>query len=291
MIAVILVLNRRLMRNSVSSQSKCGYAPEPEQKLEFEMPTIDLTGKTALVTGASRGIGAATAMRLSAAGASVVLAARSSGGIEDAAEQIRRAGGRADALTCDVSVYADVDKTVRHCISAFGSLDILVNNAGLIEPIARLADSDPQQWDMIVDVNLKGVYHGLRSAIPVMEKQGGGVIVNISSGAATAAMEGWSHYCSTKAAVLSLTGCAHKEYADKNIRVVGLSPGTVATDMQVAIRSSGINPVSKLDPSVHISTEWVAEAIAWLCTEKGAPYDGTDFSLKTEENRRLVRLI
>ncbi len=255
------------------------------------MSNIDLKGKTALVTGASRGIGAATARRLAAAGATVVLTARSMAGIEDVAAQIRAAGGNADAIVCDVTDYAAVATAVQHCVDRHGSIDILVNNAGTIEPIARLADSDPELWGQVVDVNYKGVYHGLRSAIPVMEKQGGGVVVNISSGAAIAAMEGWSHYCSTKAAVLSLTGCAHKEYGEKGIRVVGLSPGTVVTDMQTAIRSSGINPVSKLDASAHISPEWAAEAVAWLCTEKGTPYDGADFSIKTEEGRRLVGLI
>ena len=139
-------------------------------------------------------------------------------------------------------------------------------------------------------MNYKGVYHGLRAAIPVMVAQGGGVIVNVSSGAATSALEGWSHYCSSKAVVLSLTRCADKEYGAANVRVVGLSPGTVATEMQVAIKASGINPVSRLDPSAHIPPEWAAQAIAWLCTDGGAPYAGTDFSLRTDEAKRLVGL-
>ena len=104
-------------------------------------------------------------------------------------------------------------------------------------------------------------------------------------------MEGWSQYCSATAAALSLTRCADKEYRDKGIRVVGLSPGTVATDMQVAIRASGINPVSQLDPSVHIPADWVARAVAWLCTEDAAEFAGTDFSLKTDEGRRRAGLV
>jgi len=252
---------------------------------------IDLTNKTALIKGASRGIGAATAKRLAQYGANVVLAARTKGDIETVAQEIRDAGGSAEAIVCDVASYADVQAAVDHCVSSFGRLDILVNNAGLIEPIARIADSDPEHWSRVADVNYKGVYYGMRAAIPVMEKQGSGVIVNISSGAATGALEGWSHYCSSKAAALSLTRCAHKEYADSGIRVVGLSPGTVATDMQIAIKASGINPVSQLDPSVHIPPEWPAEAVAWLCTDAGAPYAGTDFSIKTDEARALVGLI
>lgn len=250
----------------------------------------ELQGKTAIVTGASRGIGAAAAEELARLGVSVVLAARSLDDIEALAAKIREAGGKASALACDVSRYADVAAAVEHCRTTFGGLDILVNNAGVIDPIARLAESDPAAWNLAVDINLKGVYHGLRAALPVMEAEGSGVIVNISSGAATGALEGWSHYCSTKAAVLSLTRCADKEYGDKGIRVVGLSPGTVATDMQVSIKASGINPVSQLDPSVHIPADWPAKAIAWLCTAEAAEFAGTDFSLKTEEGRRRVGL-
>jgi NAD(P)-dependent dehydrogenase (short-subunit alcohol dehydrogenase family) len=252
--------------------------------------TIDLSGKVALVTGASRGIGAAAARRLAKAGTAVVLASRSHDQTRAIAHEICRAGGRARAVDCDVTHYQDVADAVSCCVDDCGSLDILVNNAGIIEPIARLADSDPDAWWRIAEVNYKGVYHGLRAALPVMLGRASGVVINISSGAATGALEGWSHYCSSKAAVLSLTRCADKEYAARGIRVVGLSPGTVATAMQVAIKASGINPVSKLDPGAHITSEWVAEAIAWLCTEAGAPYAGADFSLKTDEGRRLVGL-
>lgn len=252
--------------------------------------TINLSGRVALITGASQGIGAATARRLAQAGATVVLTARSPHAIADNAAAIRAAGGRASSMVTDVSRYADVAAAVAHCIAGYGQLDILVNNAGLIEPIARLADSDSDEWGRIADINYKGVYHGLRAALPVMLARGSGIVVNISSGAATSALEGWSHYCSSKAAVLSLTRCADREYRDHGIRVVGLSPGTVATNMQVAIKASGINPVSQLDPSAHIPAEWAAEAVAWLCTEAGAPYAGTDLSLKTEEGRRLVGL-
>lgn len=252
---------------------------------------IDLTGRVALITGASQGIGAAIARRLAQAGATVVLTARSAEAIARNAAAIRAEGGQASWFVTDVSRYADVAAAVEHCVAEHGRLDILVNNAGLIEPIARLADSDPAEWGGIADINYKGVYHGLRAALPEMLARGSGIIVNISSGAATSALEGWSHYCSSKAAVLSLTRCADKEYRDQGIRIVGLSPGTVATDMQVAIKASGINPVSKLDPSAHIPAEWAAEAVAWLCTEAGAPYAGGDFSLKTEEGRRLVGLV
>ena len=249
--------------------------------------SIYLNGKTALITGASRGIGEAAARIMAAYGANVVLAARST---RDTARIAAEIGDQAIAVTCDVAQYLDIENAVALAIDSFGSLDILVNNAGVIDPIARIEDSDPESWDQVVDINFKGVYHGLRATIPVMKRQGGGVIINISSGAASSALEGWSHYCATKAAVLSLTRCAHAECAADNIRVVGLSPGTVATDMQRSIKTSGVNPVSQLDWSQHISPDWVGEAIVWLATDAGRTYDGGDMSLRTEEARRAVGL-
>jgi 3-oxoacyl-[acyl-carrier protein] reductase len=205
-------------------------------------------------------------------------------------------GEQAVAVQCDVTQYAEVENAVNAARNHFGSLDILVNNAGTIEPISRLEDSNPDEWRAVVDVNLMGVYHGLRAAYWAMKSNagksdGGGVIINISSGAATGALEGWSHYCATKAAVLSLTRCADKEWGAHGVHVVGLSPGTVATDMQAAIKESGVNPVSKMDWSQHISPEWVGESIAWLASDAGRKYDGGDFSLKTEEGLRAVGLI
>ncbi len=251
---------------------------------------MQIENSTVLVTGASGGIGEATARHLARLGATVVLAARSRRRIEEIAADIAADGCTAISVSCDVSRSEDVRALVRDAIDHTGRLDMLVNNAGIIDPIARLADSDPDAWGSVVDVNVKGVYHGLRFAIPEMVALGGGTIVNLSSGAATSALEGWSHYCATKAAVLSLTRVADKEYREQGVRVIGLSPGTVATDMQVQIKASGINPVSQLDPSAHIPPEWVARAIAWLAGPEADAYRGTDFSLKTNEGRAAVGL-
>ena len=248
---------------------------------------IDLSGKTALVTGASRGIGEAAARRLHAAGANVVLMARSGGDIERIADEL---GDRALAVTCDVADADAVRSAVDRAAETFGSVDILVNNAGLIDPVARIEDADPDAWGQVIDVNVKGVLHGIRYALPHMKASGGGVVVNISSGAANAPLEGWSHYCASKAAVLMLTRALAKEEAENGIRSVGLSPGTVATEMQKVIKESGVNPVSQLDWSKHIPAEWVGEAVAWLCTDAGRGYDGGDFSLKTDEGRDAVGL-
>ncbi len=250
----------------------------------------ELQGKAAVVTGASRGIGAAVARELARLGVGVVLAARTLGESETVAAEIRQAGGRAEALACDVARYEQVAAAAERCRALYGSLDILVNNAGVIEPIAPLAESDPALWGQAIDINVKGVYHGLRAAVPLMLEQGGGTVVNISSGAATSALEGWSHYCSSKAAVLMLTRCVHKEYAAQGIKVVGLSPGTVATDMQRAIKASGVNPVSQLDWSAHIPPDWPAKAVAWLCTPAADDLAGDDVALRSEEIRRRIGL-
>lgn len=240
-----------------------------------------VTGKTVLIAGASKGIGAATARVLAGIGARVILAARSKARLHQLAKET---GGL--AVPCDVSNAAQVAAL----FDAGMDVDVLINNAGLIDPIARIEDNDPEAWGRVVDVKVKGVYHGLRAALPHMAARGGGTVINISSGAATSALEGWSHYCATKAAVLSLTRVADTEMRDKDVRVIGLSPGTVATDMQHNIAASGINPVSKLAWDAHIPPEWVGQAIAVLMGPTGDAYCGTDFSLKTEEGRKLADL-
>lgn len=248
---------------------------------------INLAGQTALITGASRGIGEATARHLAALGANVALAARSDDQVQRIAAEI---GPRAIGFSCDVSDWEQARSAVETTRAAFGRVDILVNNAGLVDPIARIEDSDPLAWGKVVDVNVKGAFHMLRAVLPEMLEQRSGLVVNISSGAATSALEGWSHYCATKAALLSLTRTAHKELASKGLNVIGLSPGTVATDMQRTIRASGINPVSEIDWETHIPADWVAQAIAWLTTGAARIHDGTDFSLKTDEGRAAVGL-
>lgn len=254
------------------------------------MNEINLSGKVAFITGANRGIGAVIAKRLAMAGAHVVATARNGTKLQPLIDAIRAEGGSADGMACDVTDFAAVAAAIDVTVKHHGRVDILVNNAGTIEPIARIAESDPAQWDAVVDVNLKGVYHGIRAALPYMLARGSGTIIAMNSGAANAPMEGWSHYCATKCAVQMLTRQIHKEYGEQGIRSLGLSPGPVAGDMQLAIRASGLNPVSRLGDSDYIPPEWAAEAVAWLCTNAADPFLGTDFSIKSEEGRALVGL-
>ncbi|MCI5072589.1 SDR family oxidoreductase [bacterium] len=244
-----------------------------------------LNHKTILITGASKGIGQAAAYHLAERGAEVILFARSEKALETIAAEIPNS----HFFVGDVSKSKDVKAAIDLAVKKTGRLDVLINNAGIIDPVATLADSEPDAWSKVIDVNVKGVYYGLKYAIPHLLKHKG-TVINISSGAARSALEGWSHYCSSKAAVFSLTQCAHKEYAKQGLRVIGLSPGTVATDMQKTIKDSGLNPVSQLDWSTHIPPQWVAQAMAFLCGSGGDAYLGQDFSLKSNEGRKAVGL-
>ena len=247
----------------------------------------DLTGKTVLITGASRGIGAEAARVFADAGANVALVARGSDAIADLAGEI---GAKAVAIPCDISRYWEVEKAVDNCVTAFGRLDILINNAGVIEPIARMEDADPEAWGQVIDINLKGVFNGMRAALPEMERAGGGTVLTVSSGAAHGPVEAWSHYCASKAGAAMLTKCLHKEMGEKGIRAMGLSPGTVATQMQKEIKASGINPVSQLDWSDHIPADWPAKALLWMCGADADAYLGEEISLRDEGIRKKVGL-
>ena len=173
----------------------------------------------------------------------------------------------------------------------FGSLDVLIGNAGVIEPVSHLAEVDPDAWGHVIDINLKGVFYGMRAAMPVMQAAGGGTIITISSGAAHNALEGWSHYCASKAGAAMLTMCADKEGRAQGLRVMGLSPGTVATQMQREIKASGMNPVAQLDWSDHIPPEWPAKALLWMCSPDADGFIGQEISLRDENIRKRVGLI
>ena len=251
----------------------------------------NLQGKSAVVTGASRGIGAATAVALAEAGASVVLAARTTRQINEIAANIAATGGQAKAVACDVTNFQQFGAAVQTAVGMTGALNILVNNAGVIDPIGHLAESDPEEWVRATEINYKSVYYGLRIALPLMKTQGHGTIINVSSGAAHSPLEGWSHYCSAKAGAAMLTRCADQEARDAGVTVMGLSPGTVATYMQEAISASGINPVSGLDWSAHIPPEWVGRAIVWMSSTDAMEFAGEEVSLREEAIRKRIGLI
>ena len=224
----------------------------------------DLDGKAVLITGASRGIGAAAARAFAAAGARVALTARGTEAIAELAGEL--GPERAVAVPCDVARAHEVAGAVSACIEAFGRIDVLVNNAGAIEPVSLIA-------------------------LPAMLAQGGGTIITIGSGAAHNPIEGWSHYCASKAGALMLTKMLHKERGRRGIRAMSLSPGTVATEMQRAIKASGVGPVAQLDWSAHIPPEWVGRTLVWMAGPAGDAYLGEEVSLRDEDVRRAVGLM
>ena len=249
---------------------------------------MKLTGQSVLITGASRGIGEAAARALAQAGAQVMMAVRRTAEIERKAAEI---GGGAQAIACDVADFAQVKAAVDATLAAFNRLDVFIGNAGVIGPLGPLEEADPDEWGQVIDINLKGVFNGMKAVAPVMVKQGSGTIITVSSGAAHNAVDGWSAYCSSKAGAYMLTRCGHVEYAPKGLRILGLSPGTVATDMQRTIKDSGVSHVARLDWSVHIPPEWPAEALIWMCGPDADEFLGKDVSLREEGIRKRVGLI
>jgi NAD(P)-dependent dehydrogenase (short-subunit alcohol dehydrogenase family) len=249
-----------------------------------------IEGRVAVITGASRGIGMATARAMAAEGAAVILVARSRERIEALAAEIAEAGGRARAVATDVSDYGALAAAIAEGRQAFGRIDIAVANAAVIQPIGALATTDPGSWGRAIAINVTGVYNTMRAVLPGMLDGGGGTIISIGSGAAQTPLEGWSAYCSAKAAVLMLARCAHHELKGKGIRVFSLSPGTIATDMQREIRASGINPVSRMDFSEHAPPEHPARALVWLCTPEADDLAGSEVSLRDPAFRARIGL-
>ena len=246
-------------------------------------------GRVVLVTGASRGIGEAAAVAFAEEGASVGLLARSAQDLERVASRIDDRD-RTVVLPCDVADAGMVGDSVTRTVERFGRLDVLVNNAGVIQPIAPIHEAAPDEWRTAIEVNVLGVHHGIRAAAPVMVEQGEGTIITISSGAARRPLEGWSAYCTSKAAAAMITDAAHLELDPLGLRVMGLRPGTVATDMQREIRASGVNRVSELDWEEHVPPEWVGRTLVWMAGPAGDELRGTEVSLRDDDVRRAVGL-
>jgi NAD(P)-dependent dehydrogenase (short-subunit alcohol dehydrogenase family) len=195
--------------------------------------TAELTGKVALITGASRGVGRATALRFAQAGAAVALAARDAAALDQAAAEIRATGGMALACPCDVADEASVIALFRRVAGALGPVDILVNSAGAVAQ-ARFEDLDAATWDHVLGVNLRGVFLCCREAFREMIPRGGGVIVNLSSLSGVKGVEkfpGLSAYIVSKYGVAGLSEILAVEGKPHHIRVVAVSPGAVDTEM------------------------------------------------------------
>lgn len=235
----------------------------------------EFAGKVAVVTGASSGIGRATALAFAREGASVVVADRDEAGGQETVAMIRDVGSTAFHVTCDVSQDADVARMVDATVRTYGRLDCACNNAGIEGVQATTAEYPREEWDRVLAVNLTGVWLCMKHEIPVMLAHGGGAIVNMASilgvvGFATAAA-----YTAAKHGVVGLTKVAAVEYATQGIRVNAVCPGFIATPM---LEHAGITPgtdmyamIANLHPIKRLGTpEEIAEAVLWLCSEKAS---------------------
>jgi NAD(P)-dependent dehydrogenase (short-subunit alcohol dehydrogenase family) len=242
------------------------------------MTAAPLAGTVSLVMGASVGLGAAVAEILVAQGASIGIAARRS---DDLNALAARLGPKVLPIACDVADHGQVKAAVEATVARFGRLDHLVNNAAVIDPIGRVADTDPVAWAKAIEINLTGNYYAIHACLPHLLASKG-VIVNVSSGAAHRPLEGWGSYCASKAGLAMLGRSLMLEYGEQGLRVYGFAPGTVRTAMQEKIRASGLNPVSQLLPEQHLPPEIPAQAITWLCRAEAADYPQGECAIRDE---------
>jgi len=201
----------------------------------------NLKGKTALITGAGKGIGKAVAIALAQEGVNVILTARTTADIENTANEVRELGVTALAVTADVADIESVNKAVEQGLTQFGSIDILINNAG-IGKFGKFLELTPDEFEHIIKVNLFGTYYATRAVLPGMIERQTGDIINISS---TAGLKGGavtSAYSASKFAVMGLTESLMQEVRKHNIRVTALTPSTVATDMAKDLNLTDGNP-------------------------------------------------
>ena len=240
---------------------------------------MGLKQKVAIITGAKSGIGLATALRFAAEGAKVVLA-----DVRDAqqeAREITEGGGEALFVQVDVSSESQVDTLIEKTIVAYGRLDVLVNNAG-IELAKKVTDTTEAEWDRLMDVNLKGVFLCSKAAIPVMQRQGGGVIVNVASELGLVGGSEIAAYSASKGGVVQLTKAMAIDHADDQIRANCVCPGPVATPLLEAIVEASSNPEEERRSIVGKTLlkrvgrpEEIANVVLFLASEESSYMTGS----------------
>ena len=228
---------------------------------------VDLHDQTALVTGASRGIGKAIALTLAAAGAKVACVARNADKLAETADAIRSAGGTAEVFPCDVTSGESVDKVVDDVVEKWGKLQILVNNAGVTRDtlIPRMSDDD---WDTVINTNLRGAFLFVRAASRQMMTQRYGRIINIASVSGLIGNPGQSNYSASKAGMIGMTRTVAKELAGRKVTVNAVAPGFIETEMTAAMGDSILEEVKKRIPAKRMGK---AEEIAWAVLFLASP--------------------
>jgi NAD(P)-dependent dehydrogenase (short-subunit alcohol dehydrogenase family) len=237
------------------------------------------TGKVALVTGGSSGIGRATAIKFGERGAKVIVTARREKEGKETVEMITNVGGEATFVRTDVRIASQVENMVQQTVKEYGRLDIAFNNAGVGGIMARMVRTTEEVFDEVVDTNFKGVWLSMKCEIPVMQKQGGGVIINNASVSGVATAERLSVYSGTKHAVVGISNAAATEYGKDNIRVVAICPGWIKTAMIEELRASKYADAFR--DSIPLKRwgepEEVAEMVVWLASDAASFVTGGAF--------------
>ena len=232
--------------------------------------TLKFDEKVALVTGGGSGIGMKSALVFAREGAKVVIADITEGG-KETVQKINNAGGKASFFKTDVSKASDVNALIENIVKEYGRLDFAFNNAGGEGNISTIVDCTEDNWDRIIDINLKGIWLCMKYEIPEMLKQGGGAIVNSASFLGLVGLIGTSAYCASKGGVIQLTKTAALEYANKGIRINAICPGIINTPMleRILHNSPDLEKMFiALEPMGRLGKpEEVAEVVVWLCSD------------------------
>ena len=243
------------------------------------MNQIDLKGRCAIVTGAARGIGFAIARRLLQSGASVAIWDVDAGAAENAKKELA-ALGKVHSITVDITSVDSVAAAASATLNALGKIDILVNNAGIAGPNAKVWETDPADWNRVIQINLTGTFHCCRAVVPHLLQNGYGRIVNIASIAGKEGNPNAGHYSASKAGVVALTKSLGKELATSNILVNCITPAVIETDILKQMTQAHIDYMrSKIPMNRFGKTDDAAALVAWLCSEECSFSTGAVFDL------------
>lgn len=228
----------------------------------------NIKSKVILITGASSGIGEAAAKLLAREGAKVVLAARREERLQGIAEEIRQAGGEAAVIAADVASREDMQRLAGFALQTYGRIDVLVNNAGVM-PVSMLNELRVDEWDQMIDVNIKGVLHGIAAVLPAMREQQSGHIINVASVAGHVVSPTSAVYSATKFAVRAITeGLRQEEAPASGIRATIVSPGMTETELFGTVKSPAVLAmVSQMSGAASIAPGRIAEAIAYAISQ------------------------